>query len=211
MSSIIKYLVSHTMLSSIMWNVWRCGLSLQVYGCFLAVFLLLIFNSIACGQRVWSVLCSWYHIFGSISGAAGDLCSFFRALPSTGFHSIPITHSSSNRLALVYGGLPWAACHAVLSRTVMSDSLRPRGLQPTRLLCPFDSPGRNIGVGCHALSRGSSQPRDGSQVSSIAGGFFTIWATRESLVISLLITKGQDTFYKIKMISETFFTAYWAF
>ena len=135
MSSIIKYLVSHTMLSSIMWNVWRCGLSLQVYGCFLAVFLLLIFNSIACGQRVWSVLCSWYHIFGSISGAAGDLCSFFRALPSTGFHSIPITHSSSNRLALVYGGLPWAACHAVLSRTVMSDSLRPRGLQPTRLLC----------------------------------------------------------------------------
>ena len=60
-------------------------------------------------------------------------------------------------------------------------------------------------------ARGSSQPRDGSQVSCIAGGFFTIWATRESLVISLLITKGQDTFYKIKIISETFFTACWAF
>ena len=29
-------------------------------------------------------------------------------------------------------------------------------------------------------SRGSSQPRDQTQVSCIAGGFFTIWATREA-------------------------------
>ena len=33
----------------------------------------------------------------------------------------------------------------------MSDSVRPRGLQPTRLLCPWDSPGKNTGVGCHFL------------------------------------------------------------
>ena len=45
-----------------------------------------------------------------------------------------------------------------------------------------DSPGKNTGVGCHAMlsSRGSSQPRDQTQVSRIAGGFFTIWATREA-------------------------------
>ena len=30
------------------------------------------------------------------------------------------------------------------------------------------------------FSRGSSQPRDGTQVSRIAGGFFTSWATREA-------------------------------
>ena len=30
------------------------------------------------------------------------------------------------------------------------------------------------------FSRGSSQPRDWTQVSWIAGGFFTIWATREA-------------------------------
>ena len=30
-------------------------------------------------------------------------------------------------------------------------------------------------------SRGSPQPRDRTQVSCIAGGFFTIWATREAL------------------------------
>ena len=32
-------------------------------------------------------------------------------------------------------------------------------------------------------SRGSSQPRDPTQVSHIAGGFFTIWATREAQLI----------------------------
>ena len=33
----------------------------------------------------------------------------------------------------------------------MSDSVRPRGLQPSRLLCPWDSPGKDTGVGCHFL------------------------------------------------------------
>ena len=33
----------------------------------------------------------------------------------------------------------------------MSDSLRCYGLSPIRLLCPWDSPHKNIGVGCHAL------------------------------------------------------------
>ena len=30
------------------------------------------------------------------------------------------------------------------------------------------------------FSRGSSWPRDGTRFSSIAGGFFTVWATREA-------------------------------
>ena len=33
----------------------------------------------------------------------------------------------------------------------MSDSVRPHRRQPTRLLCPQDSPGKNTGVGCHFL------------------------------------------------------------
>ena len=33
----------------------------------------------------------------------------------------------------------------------MSHSSRPHGMQPTRLLCPWDSPGKNTGVGCHFL------------------------------------------------------------
>ena len=35
------------------------------------------------------------------------------------------------------------------SRSVASDSSRPHGLQPTRLLRPWDSPGKSTGVGCH--------------------------------------------------------------
>ena len=33
----------------------------------------------------------------------------------------------------------------------MSDSVRPHRGQPTRLPCPWDSPGKNTGVGCHFL------------------------------------------------------------
>ena len=37
------------------------------------------------------------------------------------------------------------------SRSVVSDSSRRHGLQPTRLLRLWDSPGNNTGVGCHCL------------------------------------------------------------
>ena len=41
-----------------------------------------------------------------------------------------------------------------VSRSVMPDSLRPHGLQPTSLLCPWDFPGKNTGMGCHFLLQG---------------------------------------------------------
>ena len=37
------------------------------------------------------------------------------------------------------------------SGPVVSDSSWPHGLQPTRLLCPWDFPGKSTGVGCHCL------------------------------------------------------------
>ena len=37
------------------------------------------------------------------------------------------------------------------SRSVVSNSERPHGLQPTRLLHPWDFPGKSTGVGCHCL------------------------------------------------------------
>ena len=42
------------------------------------------------------------------------------------------------------------------SRSVVSDPQRPHGLQPTRLLRPWDFPGKSTGVGCHCLLQGSS-------------------------------------------------------
>ena len=43
----------------------------------------------------------------------------------------------------------------VCACSVMSNSLWPHRLQPTRLLCPWDFPGKNTGVGCHFLLRGT--------------------------------------------------------
>ena len=54
------------------------------------------------------------------------------------------------------------------SHPVVSDSLRPHGLYS-----PWNSPGQNTGVGSCLFSRGSSQPKNRTQVSRIAGGFFT--------------------------------------
>ena len=40
---------------------------------------------------------------------------------------------------------------AVLNHSVMSNSLWSHGLYPTRLLCPWESPSKNTGVGSHAF------------------------------------------------------------
>ena len=60
-------------------------------------------------------------------------------------------------------------CCAVLSCSVVSNSLEAHGLYPTRLLCPWNSPGKNIGMGCYALLQGIFP----TQVSHIAGRFLT--------------------------------------
>ena len=42
-------------------------------------------------------------------------------------------------------------CHRRQVTSVVSDSVRPRRRQPTRLPRPWNSPGKNTGVGCHFL------------------------------------------------------------
>ena len=64
--------------------------------------------------------------------------------------------------------------------SVKSNSVRPRGLQPARLLCPRDSPGKTSGVGCHALLQGIFPTQGQNPGLHIAGGFFTIWGTGKS-------------------------------
>ena len=41
-----------------------------------------------------------------------------------------------------------------LVTSAISDSLQPYGPQPTRLLCPWNFPGKSTGVGCHFLLQG---------------------------------------------------------
>ena len=42
-------------------------------------------------------------------------------------------------------------CCCCWAASVVSDSVRPHRRQPTRLLCPWDPPSKNTGVGCHFL------------------------------------------------------------
>ena len=41
-------------------------------------------------------------------------------------------------------------------------------------------------------SRGSSQPRDETQVSHIAGGLFTYWATREAYIYNGILLNHKE-------------------
>ena len=50
-----------------------------------------------------------------------------------------------------WGLFPIIPSHMVWSRSVVSNSLGPHGLQPPRLLHPWDFPGKNTVVGCHFL------------------------------------------------------------
>ena len=59
---------------------------------------------------------------------------------------------SFNTLAiLIEIALTFQTGGETVSRSVVSDSLRPHGLQLTRLLCPWNSPDKNTGVGCYFL------------------------------------------------------------
>ena len=64
----------------------------------------------------------------------------------------------------------------LLSCSVMSDSMRPHRRQPIRLPHPWDSPGKNTGVGCHfllpAFAHGSSEVT----VGFFFFGLFDLWS-----------------------------------
>ena len=65
------------------------------------------------------------------------------------------------------------------SYSVVSDSLQPHGLYTVHGILQA----RILGWVAFPFSRGSSQPRDRTQVCHIAGGFSTSWATREAHAI----------------------------
>ena len=70
-------------------------------------------------------------------------------------------------------------------------TLPPHGLQPAELLGPWDSPGKNTGVDCHALLQGII-PNPGIEPASLmspplTGGFFTTSATWAARIGYILI------------------------
>ena len=81
---------------------------------------------------------NWFHI-SSWSPERGNLISSVHLLTPC----CDIGHPNGNDLRIL------AAAAVVAS--VMSDSLWPHRRQPSRLPRPWDSPGKNTGVGCHFL------------------------------------------------------------
>ena len=78
------------------------------------------------------------------------------ATPQTAAHQAPSSLGFSRQEH--WSGLPFpSSMHESekwnWSRSVVSDSSRPHGLQPTRPLHPWDFPSKSTGVGCHCLLR----------------------------------------------------------
>ena len=96
----------------------------------------------------------------------------------------------------------------------MSNSVRPHRWQPTRLLCPRDSPGKNTGVGCHFLLQCMkvksqsevaqscptlSDPMDCSLPGSSVHGIFQArvleWGAIAFSIVSLKYKKAISKYY----------------
>ena len=80
--------------------------------------------------------------------------------------------------------------------TLYGVCVLPHGLWPTaRLLCPWDSPGKNTGVGCHAFFQRifPTQGLNPGLLHCTSGRFFTGWATMEALYGVCLSLKAANT------------------
>ena len=61
--------------------------------------------------------------------------------------AVAAAYNSMNIFQMTHVG----CCYCCWVTSVVSDSVRPHRWQPTRMPCPWDSPGKKTGVGCHFL------------------------------------------------------------
>ena len=94
-----------------------------------------------------------------------------RTLFSLTFPSIPVSYKSLIWWDVTTGVIPYDHFPCIITRiltcSAVFNSLRTHGLQLSRLLCPWNFPGKNTGVGCHFLLQGfvPTRPRDWTSVS----------------------------------------------
>ena len=98
-------------------------------------------------------------------------CQISEASEHLSFLPIPLTVPCS------YYDFPFNFLFLLYVCSVISDSLRPHEVWPTKLLCLCSFPGKNTGVGCHFLLQGIF-PNQGSKPlflasPELAGRFFT--------------------------------------
>ena len=100
-----------------------------------------------------SVVCPW-NSPGKNTGV--DCHSFLQGIIPTQGPNLHILHCRQILYHLIH-----ATAHNKIqiqsksvSSSVMSNSLLPHGLYPPGFLCPWDSPGKDTGMGCHSLLQG---------------------------------------------------------
>ena len=112
----------------------------------------------------------------------------------------------------------------------MSNSVRPNELQSASLLCPWDSPGKNTGVGCHALLQRNLSDSGIKSTSpmfpALTGRFFTTspiwgalscykcwsWNSRASMIRTMLLIHLQLSWHpKFHYYSSFFFFSFSSF
>ena len=121
------------------------------------------FLSIICRNEVQGLWFLWHYFLLPFLYFVNHLESYFRALSD-------LTHtfstSTGEPAACIYFLFTCASfmqshcsnapgtLQVQFSLSVLFSSLLLHGLQPSRLLCPWDFPGKNTGVGCHFLLQG---------------------------------------------------------
>ena len=109
----------------------------------------------------------------------------------------PFTHSLDSAVSVLLH-LLYHTCAC----SVTSGSLQPRGLYPTRLLGPWDSPGKNSGVGCHALHQGIFLTQESNLHLLHCRWILCHWATGKPFFITYLsipVFSHQSIFLKIRL------------
>ena len=79
---------------------------------------------------------------------------------------------------------------SVLVTSVVSDSVRPHGQQPTRLPHPWDSPGKNTGVCCHFLFQ-CVKVKSESEVTQSVRLFATPWTAAHQGPLSMGFSRQE--------------------
>ena len=80
----------------------------------------------------------------------------------------------------------------------MSDSVRPHRRQPTRLPRPWDSPGRNTGVGCHFLLQ-CMKVKSESEVAQLCPTLRMRWPKDWSFSFSIIPSKEHPGLISFRM------------
>ena len=105
---------------------------------------------------------------------------FLTVLQAPAYESVLLDSNQGVALSQLLMVLPFLERSKSVGHSVVSDSLPPMlGSLPSFSVHGI-FPGKNTGVTCIPFSRGSSQCRGGTKVSSIAGRSFTIWDTKEA-------------------------------